>query len=665
MTNSIETKTYSLESVKAVILVGDPDFGRCTLATRLNRALWPFAGRPALQRLIEHIANQGVRRFVICGSKGTQEVQAALDIPDYLSVEFRFEDLPRGTAGGIRDAADMQQDELVFVFPAAIVSPPDLNDLISAHRNKMRVMTIFFNPSEEEAGKVANDAQIYVCQPEIVDYIPSQGYFDLKENLVPTLVQAGKPICFAQLHRHAGNFRHWDEYLTAVRQYLLSMDPSDLLLHGFQRLDSENDIWCGKNVTIDPSARMMGPLVIGDNSTIGPETLVFGPAMIESDVQIHPNALLSESLIWKESVIGPHCRIQQCLVDEKKTLFSSDHLDHQLILRSKGRLLRMVRSLMDPLIKAGDRLDMLQKKPEDTLYARWVQPRAKTGTILLFLLITGSLLAAYWNPTLIELWRVWIRSDEYSSGLLVPFLAAYIIWDRRKHVLECPIKPFPWAVLILFLVQLLRLAGLLIWSPSVERFSFFLTTGVLLWMVLGFQFMKKLFPVWLYLILMFPLPKMLEWKITVPLQKWASVSAVFCLESLGFNVIREGNIININGTLVAVAEACNGLRMLTAFFVVTGFVVLLSQRRFWEKVLILFSSVPIALLCNTIRLTLTSIAFLYLEADVWEKAFHDYGGLAMMPLALGITLFELWFFSKLIIGPEQQAVRPQIIIRKK
>jgi exosortase len=247
---------------------------------------------------------------------------------------------------------------------------------------------------------------------------------------------------------------------------------------------------------------------------------------------------------------------------------------------------------------------------------------------------------------------------------LVPILAGYVLWDRRKGILTCPIRPVPWAVLFLIGVQCLRMGGLLIWSPAVERLSLFLTIGILTWMVLGVQVARKVFPVWLYLILMFPFPGTLESKITVPLQKWASVSAVFCLETLGFQVIREGNIINIDGTLVAVAEACNGLRMLTAFFVVTGFVILLTRRPLWEKVLILISSVPIALLCNTIRLALTSIAFLYLEADLWEKAFHDYGGLAMMPLALGITLFEIWFFSRLIIGPNSEAVRPHIITRK-
>jgi exosortase len=122
------------------------------------------------------------------------------------------------------------------------------------------------------------------------------------------------------------------------------------------------------------------------------------------------------------------------------------------------------------------------------------------------------------------------------------------------------------------------------------------------------------------------------------MQQWATYSAVFCLEMLGFAVVREGNIIHIGQSTVAVAEACNGLRMVMAFFVITGLVVLLVQRRWWEKLIILISSLPIALLCNTIRLTITAMAFIVISGEKWETVFHDFGGYAMIPLALGLVI---------------------------
>jgi exosortase len=123
---------------------------------------------------------------------------------------------------------------------------------------------------------------------------------------------------------------------------------------------------------------------------------------------------------------------------------------------------------------------------------------------------------------------------------------------------------------------------------------------------------------------------------------------VFCLEILGYDVIRTGNIIDINGTTVAVVEACNGLRMIMAFFVIGGFIVLLSKRARWEKLMVFISCIPIALLCNTIRLAVTAIAFTVVKGEHWEKTFHDFGGYAMMPLAIGVIMSEFWLLERIV-----------------
>ena len=161
---------------------------------------------------------------------------------------------------------------------------------------------------------------------------------------------------------------------------------------------------------------------------------------------------------------------------------------------------------------------------------------------------------------------------------------------------------------------------------------------------------------------MLPWPNRVQAAVALPLQRWATSSAVFCLEMIGYEVVQEGNVIHIGGATVAVAEACNGLRMITAFFVISGLVVLLVERAWWEKLTVLASSLQIALLCNTVRLAITAIAFTVLSGEHWEKIFHDFGGYAMMPLSLAIVVLELWLLTKLTTVPEE---RPQeIIVRK-
>jgi exosortase len=166
----------------------------------------------------------------------------------------------------------------------------------------------------------------------------------------------------------------------------------------------------------------------------------------------------------------------------------------------------------------------------------------------------------------------------------------------------------------------------------------------------------------LFLCLMLPWPNRVQAAVALPLQRWATSSAVFCLELIGYEVTQEGNIINIGNASVAVAEACNGLRMITAFFVIGAWVVLLVKRTWWEKLVVLISCLPIALLCNTIRLAITAIAFTVISGDRWEQIFHDFGGYAMMPLALGAIVAELWLLSELMVPP---AKKDLVVVKRK
>jgi exosortase len=176
----------------------------------------------------------------------------------------------------------------------------------------------------------------------------------------------------------------------------------------------------------------------------------------------------------------------------------------------------------------------------------------------------------------------------------------------------------------------------------------------LILLLFGWKVFRKISPILLFLCLMLPLPNVIQYYVGLNLQRWATSSAVFCLETLGYAVTQDGHTIEIGNVSVAVLEACNGLRMITAFFVISGLVVLLVERKLWEKLVILISSLPIALLCNTIRLAITAIFFTILKGEYWEKIFHDFGGYAMMPLALAAVVGELWLLAKLTVLPAKE-----------
>jgi len=397
-----------------------------------------------------------------------------------------------------------------------------------------------------------------------------------------------------------------------------------------------------------------------DEATILKEVIIFGPTIIGSGVSIGNNSLIENSVLWDSAKVGGNCEIRQCVIDYQAVVRTHTVVEEKAIpFKPDGILKSSVSSVSDVVKNNTSRLQQALQSQHDKVNEKlpnWAKsPKINILPWLAAGLVLIAFLWSYW-PNLVDLWNIWQRSDEYSSGLLVPFLAVYILWSRRHDIAKCRLSPSIWGLFAFLAAQAFRLFGLFFMYGSAERLSIGLSIAALVLMLLGWQIFRKVFSTLVFLGLMLPLPRTVHHAVMLPLQSWATSSAVFCLEILGYNVIQEGNIIHLDSTTVAVAEACNGLRMIMAFFVISGLVVLLARRSWWEKLIVLLSSIPIGLLCNSLRLTITAVAFTFLTGQQWENIFHDFGGYAMMPLALGLVVLELWLLQKLFTAAEQKQI---------
>jgi len=645
--------------IKAIILAGSHDLDRCPIGSRLPRALWPVVGKPALEHLLRHLAREGVKQAVVCSNGGAEVLKNSIGNVNSMQVDFLDEPLPVGTAGCIREAARPPAGipNLLIVFPANIVRLPKIDTLVKAHKQGRSDLTVFFNPFAGDGGAAGEPAGIYVCNPTIVEHIPKDGYFDIKEGLIPEMLRAGKSVHVAVLPNDVGNFREHQGYLSAISDYLEHTDKVDGNCK-LRRCNGSQALWSGANVSIEPGAGIYGPVVVMDNAHVCDGAVIFGPTIVGRDVTIGRNSIVTNSVLWDGAQLGPNCEIQRCVIDyhasvrantiahEKAIPFRAE----RIIQSSVNRVLKVAKSNAGRLRYALQaQLDKISEKLPSCVRSCKVNTLAWLGASVVFI----AFLWSYW-PGFVDLWNIWQRSDEYSSGLLVPFLTVYILWSRRHDIAKCPIKPCIWGVFAFVAAQAVRVFGLFFMYGSAERLSVALSIAALVLLLFGWQLFKKVSTILLFLCLMLPWPNRIQAAVALPLQRWATSSAVFCLEVLGYAVVRDGNIIHIGGATVAVAEACNGLRMVTAFFVVGGLVILLVKRAWWEKLIIIVSSLPIALLCNTVRLAVTAIAFTVLSGEYWEKIFHDFGGYAMMPLALAAIIVELWLLTKLTTLPTKE-----------
>jgi len=267
-----------------------------------------------------------------------------------------------------------------------------------------------------------------------------------------------------------------------------------------------------------------------------------------------------------------------------------------------------------------------------------------------FLLIVVTVWS-YW-PIVTELSRVWHNDDNYSAGQLVPMVAIFLVWHERKRLKECPLIPY-WraGVIMLIVAETTRVAGLFLMRPSIERYALVLAITGLVLLVVGWQVFRRLLWILIFLLFMVPLPSLVHTSIAAPLQRLATVGSVFALEVSGVRVSRQGNTMVLNGnTSLGVVEACSGLRMLTAFIIVAAFLAYMVKRSRRQKVFLLLSSIPVALLCNILRIVVTAVLMLHVSTEVAQKFFHDFAGLIMMPAAVMLMFGELWLMNKLTVS---------------
>ena len=656
-------------NVKAVILVGARDFGRCPLASHLPTALWPIVGKPALERLLSHLAGQGIRQAVICSNGEGSLLAESIRADSRLELTFFDELLPVGTAGCIRHAVGEETNTLLVVFPANITCPPEIDVLITEHRRTRSDLTVMLNPCRGNSTRTGQASGIYVCNSDILQHIHKVGYSDIKEGLIPEMLGTKKTIRTAELPNDVGNFRDRQGYLDAVAMYIENIPELHPDIKPANNAESQ-DVWVAANARIDPEARVCGPAVIMDDATVSSGAVVLGPTVLENSAAIAENSVVKNSVLWEGAQVGPNCQIEWSVIGRDSVVHRRSIVQAKAVpSKSTKRLhptaplvgivpLVMLRNLISGILKLAENnangLQRMLQPQLEKMYGRlpnWARFDRKTVlTFLASVLVSVALIWSY-RSGFADIWDLWHKSDEYSAGFLVPFLAVYILWSRRSDIARCPVKPSAWGLLAFAAAQAVRFFGLFLMYSSAERLSIVLSIAALVWLLFGWQLFCKVSPILLFLCLMLPWPNLVQYNIGLHLQHYATSSAVFCLEVIGYEIIRDGNVIHIGDSSVAVAEACNGLRMITAFFVISGLVVLLVRRAWWEKLIILASSLPIALLCNTVRLAITALFFTVLEGEQWEEIFHDFGGYAMMPLALAAIVAELWLLAKLTTLP--------------
>jgi len=155
-----------------------------------------------------------------------------------------------------------------------------------------------------------------------------------------------------------------------------------------------------------------------------------------------------------------------------------------------------------------------------------------------------------------------------------------------------------------------------------------------------------------FLFFMVPLPHRIENAIGPQLQRLATVVSTYILQTFGLPAQAEGNVINLEDVQIGVVEACNGLGMLMMFFAYATAVALVIKRPLIDRIILVLSAAPIAMVANILRIATTGLLHAFSTRAIADHVYHDLAGWLMMPMALVMFGTELYVLSKLFVETE-------------
>ena len=250
----------------------------------------------------------------------------------------------------------------------------------------------------------------------------------------------------------------------------------------------------------------------------------------------------------------------------------------------------------------------------------------------------GAAAAVLYAPVVWKLGLDWWSDPEYSHGLLCAPLAVAMVLARRRRFENTPASPRLIGLVGAALAIGLLLLGTLGAELFLTRLSLLMFIASAIVYLFGWQHVRLLaFPLTL-LLLSIPIPAILITRITLPLQFVASATTETVLAVTSIPVLREGNVLVLPNATLQVAEACSGIRSLVSLLVLALLVARFSERRTWARAAIVASAVPIAIVVNSLRVTVTAVATYWYGITAAEGMLHDATGLVMFVVAVGLVL---------------------------
>lgn len=323
---------------------------------------------------------------------------------------------------------------------------------------------------------------------------------------------------------------------------------------------------------------------------------------------------------------------------------SLDRLDELVGHRTDDSRCRVARKVADHLVTLPVHSMVTVRDREQIAAVLNDSPAAgeRAGRHFLSLALLLILWLLVFIPLYPELVHEWLDNSDNSHAFLVPFISAFLVWQRRDRLAKAPGGSSLAGGFLLATSLAIYLVSVAGGSAFPGRVAMVAALGGLLWFCLGSARMRLLaFPV-AFLVFMVPIPYSLLNLVAGRLQLMATAISERLILGCSIPVYREGNMLYFVQTQLEVAEACSGIRSIVSLTMISLVFCFLSRRGWWRKVALVSAAVPIAIVANIVRVSGTGVLAHFYGDRVARGFLHEFSGMVIFffGFALLFALFQ-------------------------
>ena len=320
-----------------------------------------------------------------------------------------------------------------------------------------------------------------------------------------------------------------------------------------------------------------------------------------------------------------------------------------------------------------DNITTSTTEPQETALAPKQLWRQLGAHAYIRIVIVGTLLCCLFRKEAGGIVNQWLTDSSWSHGFLIPLFSLYFLNQSKQEILNARTKPNYLGLLLLVGVILFYVFNTI--TPAgygyFRQISAVGALGAVVLFLGGWSLLKHTWLPVIYLLFAIPLPDEILRSATIPMRLWAATASTAILNMFpNLDATANGVIIEIiyKGKALDppldVAEACSGMRLLMTFFALGVAMAYLHYRPTWQRLVLLASTVPIAIICNIVRVTITGFIYVLGDSQYAQGIYHDLLGMAMLPLAFGLYGGIAWFMSNLFVESDEVKTSDVVVRRR-